>query len=135
MPSRTVTFARRLRREMSPPEMLLWGALRRRGNGWRFRRQHPLGLFVLDSYCAEARLAVGVDGTDHGLSDRLRRDAERDEWLLSQGVATLRVQAIEVRDNLEGVWDGIATRVAERVVEVAESRLQRQAGKAPPTAR
>ncbi len=69
----------------------------------RFRRQHPIGPYVLDFYCARARLAIEVDGESHGFGDRPERDERRDVWLADQGVRTLRIPAIEVRDNLDGV--------------------------------
>ncbi len=104
---------------MSPPEMRLWGVLRRReAAGLRFRRQHPVGPFALDFYCAEARLAVEVDGADHGFESRRRRDDERDAWLADQGIETLRIQAIDVRDNLDGVWTTIVQRATERILDL-----------------
>ena len=59
---KTVLNARTLRRAMTRPEVLLWQVLRERPNGLRFRRQHPVGPFVLDFYCPAARLAIEVDG-------------------------------------------------------------------------
>ena len=73
--------AKRLRQQMTPPEIALWLALRRDGAGLRFRRQHPAGQYVLDFYCAPARLAIEVDGEAHARGDRPERDATRDAWL------------------------------------------------------
>ena len=95
--------ARRLRGEMTPPEIGLWLALRKNEAGLRFRKQHPAGKYVLDFYCAPARLAVEVDGEAHARGDRPARDAVRDAWLVSQGVRVLRYPAQEVLTNLEGV--------------------------------
>ncbi len=103
-PRQTVENARHLRREMTPPEARLWVALKRRAQAdLRFRRQHPIGPYVLDFYCAGARLAVEVDGESHGFGDRPERDNRREAWLAEQGIRTLRIPAIEVRDNLDGV--------------------------------
>jgi very-short-patch-repair endonuclease len=88
--------ARRLRRRMSLPEVLLWKVLRGSGIGLHFRKQHPLGPYVLDFYCDEAKLAVEVDGYAHGTDDRPERDARRDAWLAEKGVRTLRISAREV---------------------------------------
>lgn len=63
--SDTKSHARRLRHEMTPPEIALWLALRGNGDGIRFRRQHPAGRYILDFYCAPARLAVEVNGEAH----------------------------------------------------------------------
>jgi very-short-patch-repair endonuclease len=71
--------ARDLRRRMDLPEVLLWTELRRRRlAGLRFRRQHPIGRYILDFYCHEARLAVEIDGYSHDVADRPQRDQRRD---------------------------------------------------------
>jgi very-short-patch-repair endonuclease len=103
-PEATVELARRLRREMTPPEARLWMALRKRAaGGLRFRRQHPIGPYVLDFYCDSAKLAVEVDGFAHVTGDHPERDARRDEWLSLRGIRTLRIDARDVRDELDGV--------------------------------
>ncbi len=89
---------------MTPPELRLWVALRGKSqSGYRFRRQHPIGPFILDFYCESAKLAVEVDGEVHGFGDHPERDARRDRWLAEQGIRMLRIPAIEVRDNLDGI--------------------------------
>jgi very-short-patch-repair endonuclease len=81
----TIVRARELRRSMSLPERLLWQALRERPGSLKFRRQHPLGRYVLDFYCPAARLVVEVDGQSHGMGRRPEQDAVRDRWLTEQG--------------------------------------------------
>ena len=88
--------ARRLRRKMTLPEVILWQSLRQRPDGLKFRRQHPTGPYVLDFYCGDARLAVEVDGEAHSLGDRPQRDVARDEWLREAGIETLRIPAVDV---------------------------------------
>ena len=101
-PKATVQRARSLRRRMTPPEARLWVALRRKAvEGWRFRRQHPFGSYVLDFYCDRAKLAVEVDGQAHFLHGNPERDALRDEWVAAQGVRTLRLSASLIRDDLD----------------------------------
>jgi len=86
---------------MSLPEVLLWQQLRgRRLEGLRFRRQHPFGPFVLDFFCAEAKLAIEVDGASHHVGDRPARDAYRDHWLADGGIHTLRLPASLVLKDL-----------------------------------
>jgi very-short-patch-repair endonuclease len=87
-------MAKRLRHRMSLPEVLLWRMLKgRQLDGLHFRRQHPLGPYVLDFYCDAAKLCVEVDGYVHGTGAYLHRDPRRDAWLASQGVRTLRISA------------------------------------------
>lgn len=97
--------ARRLRRDLSLPEKLLWVRLRRAEV--RFRRQHPFGPYVLDFYCPEAKLAIEVDGAAHDFGDRPRRDESRLDWLRSQGVDVLRVPAKDVLADPDAVADGL----------------------------
>jgi very-short-patch-repair endonuclease len=72
-----------------------------------FRRQHPIGPYVLDFYCAKARLAVELDGMSHDVGDRPERDARRDTWLKAQGVTVLRIPGVEVARRIDDVADGI----------------------------
>ena len=106
-PIKTVKLARRLRKEMSPAERLLWWALRQRPGGYRFRKQCPQGPFSLDFACLSARLAIEVDGESHDRGDRPQRDAARDRYLETLGFMTMRIPAEEVFSNLEGVVLGI----------------------------
>src|SRR5207248_613962 len=107
--------ARELRRQMSLPEIVLWQALRRRQLiRARFRRQHPIGPYILDFYCPAARLAIEVDGSGHDIAVQAHHDERRDAWLVQRGVSVLRVAAADVlRDEtLEGVLRTIEAAVA-----------------------
>jgi len=109
-PDRTFQRARHLRRGMSLPEIVLWQALRKlRLGGLRFRRQHPIGPYILDFYCPSARLAIEVDGFTHDTVAEAHRDARRQEWLAQRGVRVLRLRASDVLkdQNLEGALLGI----------------------------
>jgi len=80
---------------MSLPEVLLWQQLRRRKlNGLSFRRQHPIGPYILDFYCAIARLAVEIDGLGH--EGRVAYDTRRDSWLADRGIRVLRIPAANI---------------------------------------
>src|SRR5690606_33053070 len=92
---------RELRRAMSLPEGALWQVLRTRPGGLKFRRQHPMGPFVLDFYCPAAKLAIEVDGAAHDMGDNPERDARRDAWLKEKGIRTLRVTAADVLEDRE----------------------------------
>jgi len=110
----SVSRARVQRRALTPPEARLWVRLRRRAlAGLKFRRQHPVGPYVLDFYCAEAKLAVEVDGESHSHPTRMAHDRRRTEWLTRQGLAVFRIPAEEVRINLDGVLVSIRS-TAER---------------------
>src|SRR5574337_2100803 len=96
-PSQTIARARQLRRQLSPREARLWSGLRARSADLPiFRRQHRVGPYVLDFYCSKARLAVEIDGGIHDTEDHPERDQRRDAWLVSRGIAVVRIAASEL---------------------------------------
>ena len=110
-----VVAARNLRRRQTPAEERLWQAIRdRRLGGIKFRRQHPVGRFVLD-FCAPAlRLAVEVDGGVHEADDVAAADAERQAFLEAAGYRFLRFRNEAVRADLSNVLASILTE-ADRI--------------------
>jgi very-short-patch-repair endonuclease len=113
--ARSVRRARRLRREMSLPEVLLWQVLRERPAGLKFRRQHPSGPYDLDFFCSDARLAIEVDGEAHDRAGRPARDAARDAWLIERGVETMRIPAVDVLKDLDAVVRAIIAEATPRL--------------------
>ena len=108
--ARMTEVARKLRREATRSEDILWQALRNRQlDGYRFRRQEAVGAFVLDFYCPQARLAVEIDGSIHDLPDQQQADAERQRLVESLGIRFVRVMAEDVEQNLPAVLDKIRT--------------------------
>lgn len=98
--------ARQLRQEATPAERVLWDALAAgRLDGHKFRRQHPLGRFILAFYCARSRLCVEVDGEVH--AKQRERDMARDATLFSRGIVTLRFTNEQVFRDLSGVLNTI----------------------------
>ena len=101
-PRTTKDRAKVLRRDMSLPEVLLWRAIKgRKLDGLHFRKQHPIGPYILDFFCDAERLAVEVDGDSHNFGDRPERDERRDAWLMANGVRTLRISAVLVLKDVD----------------------------------
>ena len=109
----TVEKARRLRRQMTQPEVMLWQHLRAHPSALKFRRQHPIGPYVADFYCPSAKLVIEIDGAAHDVEAVALRDEKRDVFLASRGVAVLRIPASEVYVDLEAVLAGIIARTRE----------------------
>jgi very-short-patch-repair endonuclease len=103
-----LSSARRLRREMSLPEVLLWQLLRQRPLGVKFRRQHPIGSFVADFFCAEANVVIEIDGIAHDMGSRPERDKIRDAWLVQCGKRVVRMPAAEVLRDVRSVAESLA---------------------------
>ncbi|MDF8333491.1 endonuclease domain-containing protein [Novosphingobium sp. HBC54] len=107
-PKNTQHRAAGLRQAMSLPEVLLWRQLRLRPEGLKFRRQHPAGRYVLDIFCAEAKLAIEIEGHAHNTGDRPERDRVRTLWLENQGIRVLRIAAMRVLKDPVGTAEAIA---------------------------
>jgi very-short-patch-repair endonuclease len=103
-----VYVARKLRKTMSLPEVLLWNQLRGKRLGFKVRSQHPIGPYVVDFYVSACRFVIEVDGEAHDRGDRPCRDQQRDAYLTGRGYRLLRIPAVEVLRNMEGVIEGIA---------------------------
>ena len=112
-PAKTVKLARKLRREMTLPEGLLWRELRGKRTGLKFRRQFPVLDYIADFACVEVRLLVEVDGLAHDLTDRPERDARRDRILNERGWHIVRIAAVDV------LKDAAAT--AQSILALADS--------------
>ena len=102
----TTDRAKQLRRNQTDAERNLWKYLRdRRLEGYKFRRQRPLGRYIVDLICLEEKLIVEVDGGQH--SGQQMYDSERDEWLESQGYRVLRLWNNQVLNEIEAVKEAI----------------------------
>jgi len=86
--------------------MVFWNLVRnRRLGGLKFRRQQPLGPFIADFYCADAKLVVEIDGVIHETC--AERDAERDTWLREEGIDVLRIRPVDLRDKQRDVMEWV----------------------------
>ena len=101
-------FGKAMRQNMTEAELSLWVWLRKPGiAGLRFRRQAPIGPYIVDFFCPQRRLIVEVDGGQHGSEDS-KRDRDRDQWLTEQGYRVVRIWNNDVTSNIDGVCAAIA---------------------------
>jgi very-short-patch-repair endonuclease len=77
-----------------------------------FRRQHPVGPYVLDFYCPKARLAIELDGISHDMGDRPERDIQSDAWLKSHGITVVRITARDVSCEMDEAADAVVRMAA-----------------------
>jgi very-short-patch-repair endonuclease len=107
--------AQALRQRQTAAEARLWRVLRNgQLNGWKFRRQHPVGEAIADFACIAAKLVVEVDGATHATEAERLRDERRTEALMRCGFAVLRVHNVDVAENLEGVRETILAAIERR---------------------
>jgi very-short-patch-repair endonuclease len=110
-----IEFARYLRQAATSSEALLWQLLRNRQRcGMMFRRQHPLGIYTADFYCAEAKLDVEIDGAPHDTIEGKRKDEVRDSWMRSQGIEVLRFGGWQVETDTRQVLECIDEALRKR---------------------
>ena len=107
---RLYQYGRELRKELTEAEKLLWAELRNRKlNGLKFRRQHPLDKFIVDSYCNEKKLVVELDGSVHDEKISKEYDEARTAMLAGLNVFVLRFRNEEVINNMQNVLERIRT--------------------------
>ena len=104
----TVRQARSFRKGATDAESRLWSELRNRQLvGFKFRRKQPLGSRIADFYCAEAKLAIEIDGSGHSYRLKREDDLDREIELYEKGVRVLRFSNSDVFENLDGVLNFI----------------------------
>jgi very-short-patch-repair endonuclease len=102
--------ARRLRRDMTDAERTIWNDLRaHRLNGASFRRQKPIGPYIVDFICETANLIIEIDGGQHYEPPGIEKDAQRDRYLAFEGYNVLRFSNHDVLTNKAGVLETITT--------------------------
>ena len=112
----SITKARRLRKNMTECEKKLWSLLRHHLLQVPFRRQVPVGPYILDFLCPQAKLVVELDGSQHYDAEVREYDFKREEYLKSQGLMVLRFNDREFLNNPRGVVQVIFEEVQKRVV-------------------
>ena len=106
---KSVRRAQQLRKSMTDAEVILWSRLRRDiADGFRFRRQHPIGPYIADFACVLTSLVVEVDGGTHSTDAEIEHDCRRDRYMNAHGWRVLRVTNEDVYKRLDMVIEGIA---------------------------
>ena len=112
MENRQTEYARQLRKNMTPEERTLWYAFLRE-HPLRFMRQRPIDRFIVDFYCAKAKLVIELDGSQHFEDEGSEKDRERDAVLAAYGIKVLRIPNNAVRQNFRGVCERINQELTE----------------------
>ena len=109
-----INQARALRKNQTTAEKIIWQKLRSRQlAGFKFRRQHNIGRFIVDFYCDEIKLIIEIDGDVHAYKQREKYDKERQKILESKGFKIARYTNYEVFNNLNGVLEDILRKCEE----------------------
>ncbi|TMC68365.1 MAG: DUF559 domain-containing protein [Chloroflexi bacterium] len=110
---------------MTDSEVRVWLYLRgRQMGGWKFRRQHPIGEYVVDFYCHAARLVIELDGSSHD-EYQFEYDNRRQAWLESKGYRVLRLSGdYPYKDPIEGAWEAIELALEEIQTQTSPPALR-----------
>ncbi len=108
------TLARQFRKELTDGEVRLWVRLKGKPEGVHFRKQHPIGPYIVDFYCAKAKLVVEVDGEAHDREDRPERDERRTLYLEGLGLEVLCFPGDEVMSDPDQIALGILELALEK---------------------
>ncbi|MGI9651891.1 endonuclease domain-containing protein [Chryseobacterium sp. RLHN22] len=113
-PSSSFLKAQALRKNETEAEKILWERLRNNQlKGYKFRRQHPISLFIADFYCHQLKLIIEIDGEYHHLPEQIEKDLERTQILESNDLQLIRFTNEEVQENLEDVIAKITLKIDE----------------------
>jgi len=102
-------LAKGLRKNMTAAEMILWGYLKAGITGLKFRRQHPLGIYVADFYCHQIKLIIEVDGSIHNKQKIKEYDLERQDNLMSDGYTVIRFSNQQILNDIQFVLSTITS--------------------------
>lgn len=99
-------LARKLRKNQTPQEQKIWQLLRNNQfQNLKFRRQYPIGDYVVDFICKEEKIIIEIDGGQHNIDKNIEKDKLRTEYLKSKGYRVIRFWNNDVDKNLEGVYE------------------------------
>jgi len=108
-----------LRKNLTDAEKALWKKLRgKRLEGLKFFRQHGIGTYIADFYCPQRKLVIEVDGGQHFCEEGKKYDAQREQYLSSLGINTLRFSNLDILKNIDGSWERIIQKVNELPVQL-----------------
>ena len=112
------TYARKLRKDQTNAEQILWKILRnRKFLRYKFRRQYPIPPYIIDFYCHECHLAIEIDGGQHAEESEQERDLVRENFLKEKGITILRYWNFEILQQLESVLESIYQVLAQSKLE------------------
>jgi very-short-patch-repair endonuclease len=100
-----------LRNNMTKAEIIFWSKLKGKQLGYKFRRQHGIGNYIVDFYCPELRLIIELDGYPHGFDSQIKKDKERQNFLESLGFVVYRYMNNDIVNNLNGVLDDLIAKI------------------------
>jgi len=109
--------AKALRKNMTVAEQILWGYLKAKPNGFKFRRQHPLGIYIADFYCHKLKLVIELDGSVHDNEDVKQNDEVRQKLIEEDGLTVMRFKNQEILNDIQNVLKQLEQKYNEHLTE------------------
>ena len=109
--------AKKLRKNMTHAESILWAHLKTKPNGLKFRRQHPLGIYIADFYCHKLKLVIELDGNIHDNDEIKLDDGERQKLIEEDGLTVIRFRNEEILNGIENVLKSVGQKYNELTTE------------------
>jgi len=94
---------RELRSRMTKAEIIFWSRIKNKQLGYKFRRQHSIGKYIVDFYCSELNLIIEIDGGIHFISENIEKDKSREEYFKKLGFEIIRYTNLDILNNLNQV--------------------------------
>ena len=117
----TIIRSKELRKNLTPEEAVLWTQLKsQKLSNSKWRKQHPIGPYILDFYCPKAKLCVELDGNSHYTYQGAKEDAVRTNFLNSKGIKVVRFENRLIWDNIQGVLNIIQQELNNTIIENKE---------------
>ena len=116
--------AKSLRNRMTKPEKVLWEYLRQKPLGFKFRRQHPFHIYILDFYCHQAKLFIEIDGDSHSREFQKEQDAIRTKFIEEQGIEEIRFKNEQVLNQLKNVIEEIERALSGGCLKGIKGRVE-----------
>src|SRR4030095_6998991 len=117
-PPQIFANAKQLRNNLTQAELILWGYLKQKPLGYRFRRQHPINDFIADFFSYKLHLVIEVDGSIHDNADVKEKDIEKEKWLTENGYSVIRFCNSDIEKELEKVISLIEDKIKLIISEI-----------------
>jgi cyclase len=123
--------AKKLRKNMTEAETVLWMHIKERLTGFKFRRQHPIGIYIADFYCHKVKLIIEIDGSTHKKEEIKKADETRAKDLIDWGYTVIRFTNVQVLNNANKVLEIIKEKITQLINLQKKSTLQTAESKTP----
>lgn len=117
-PATLLSRAKRMRTDPTKAESVVWNIVRANQLGCKFKRQFPIGEYILDFYCHTLKLCIEIDGEQHGFEKQEQYDQKREKYLINLGIKTVRIWNTGVLENTEDIYHNLENIVTIRMKEL-----------------